>query len=146
MVTVDDVTLKSATDEVIPEITLTVDGEEIAQDGNYNVEVSADVAAGKGTVTVTGINNYCDSVTKEFNINTAQALLGDANGDGEVDMVDATIVQRAATNLKVPYSEEQIMCADIDGDEELTVVDATFIQRYATKIATPYKIGEPISK
>ena len=72
-------------------------------------------------------------------------ILGDANGDGEVDSVDATVVQRAATMVQVPYSEEQLMQADIDGDGALTIVDATFIQRYCTKVATPYPIGEPIA-
>lgn len=70
------------------------------------------------------------------------AKLGDANGDGEVDSVDATVVQRAATRIQVPYSEEQLMCADIDGDGSLTIVDATFIQRYDSKIAVPYPVGE----
>ena len=74
----------------------------------------------------------------------APALLGDANGDGEVDMVDATIVQRVATKISVPFSGEQLMHADIDADGALTSVDATFIQRHTTKLATPYKIGEPI--
>ena len=70
------------------------------------------------------------------------AKLGDANGDGEVDSVDATIVQRAATKIQVPYSEEQLMCADVDGDGSLTIVDASFIQRYDSKIAVPYPVGE----
>ncbi len=72
----------------------------------------------------------------------APVKLGDANGDGEVDSVDATIVQRAATKIQVPYSEEQLMCADVDGDGSLTIVDATFIQRYDSKIAVPYPVGE----
>ena len=59
-------------------------------------------------------------------------------------MVDATIVQRVATKLSVPFSGEQLMHADVDADGALTSVDATFIQRHTTKLATPYKIGEPI--
>ena len=73
-----------------------------------------------------------------------ELVLGDANGDGEVDTVDATVVQRHATMIAVPYDEEQLMRADIDVDGELTIVDATFIQRYSTKIDTPYAIGEVI--
>jgi hypothetical protein len=77
-----------------------------------------------------------------LSIDPSTAIVGDANGDGEVDSVDATIVQRAATKIQVPYSEEQLMCADIDGDGSLTIVDATFIQRYDSKIAVPYPVGE----
>lgn len=71
-------------------------------------------------------------------------LLGDADGNGDVDTADATVIQRAVTKIAVPYDEEQLMRADIDGDENLTIVDATFIQRYSTKVNTPYPIGEPI--
>lgn len=71
-------------------------------------------------------------------------LLGDADGNGEVDLVDATVIQRHTTMIAVPYDESQLMCADIDGDGDLTIVDATFIQRYATHIMTPYKIGEAV--
>ena len=76
--------------------------------------------------------------------NTSKYILGDANGDEDVDSVDATIIQRVCTMVKVPYSEKQLMCADVDADGYLTTVDATFIQRYSTYITTPYKIGEPI--
>lgn len=72
-------------------------------------------------------------------------FLGDADGDGIVEIVDATIIQRHLSNLTVPYSEETLMNADVDGDGELTVLDATFIQRYIAKIETHYPIGEPIT-
>ena len=73
-------------------------------------------------------------------------LLGDANGDGEVDVIDATLIQRVATRVSVPYPEETLMQGDIDDDGELTVIDATFIQRYATRVSTPYRIGEMVSR
>ena len=72
-------------------------------------------------------------------------ILGDADGSGEVDTVDATIIQRYTTMIAMPYDEEQLMAADVDGDGDLTVVDATFIQRYATKVQVPYPIGEPVA-
>lgn len=74
----------------------------------------------------------------------AAVLLGDVNGDGEVDMIDATVIQRAVTRINEPYTQEQLMNADIDGDGGITIVDATFIQRYSTGVKTPYKIGEAI--
>ena len=70
--------------------------------------------------------------------------LGDADGSDDVDMVDATVVQRVATRVKVPYDQETLMHGDVDGDGELTVVDATFIQRFATRVKTPYPIGETV--
>ena len=145
MVTVKDVTVKSLAEEISPEITVTVDDEIITQSGNYQVEITTDLAAGKGTVTVTGIDNFCDSVTKEFNITVASALLGDADGNGTVEITDATLIQRRLSNMVVPYPDETLMNADVDGDGDLSVLDATFIQRYIAKITTPYPISESIS-
>ena len=71
-------------------------------------------------------------------------LLGDADGSGEVDVIDATAVQRKIVGLNVPYTDDILMRGDIDGDGELTIVDATFIQRYSTHVKTNYPIGEPI--
>lgn len=84
------------------------------------------------------------SVTTEQSETPSGYVLGDANGDGDVDVVDATIIQRYCTMIDVPYTEEQLMCGDVDGDGYLTSVDATFIQRYCTFLYTPYDIGETV--
>lgn len=76
----------------------------------------------------------------------ATLLLGDVNGDDDVDSVDATIIQRICTMIQVPFAEEQLMRGDVDGDGSLTTVDATFIQRYSTRVTTPYHIGELITQ
>lgn len=78
----------------------------------------------------------------ELASSTSRVKLGDADGSGEVDEVDATIIQRYVTMIAVPYDEDQLMNADIDGDGDLTIADATFIQRYATGVKIPYAIGE----
>ena len=72
------------------------------------------------------------------------ATIGDADGSGDVDITDASVVQHKLIGAWVPYMEEQLMCADIDGDDSLTMVDATFIQRYSTYIEIPYIIGTRI--
>lgn len=69
-------------------------------------------------------------------------ILGDADGNGEVEVIDATFVQRSATKVKVSIPDIILMHGDIDGDGDLSVVDATFIQRHCTRVATPYPIGE----
>lgn len=70
------------------------------------------------------------------------ALLGDADGDGEVTSTDAAAVQRAIVKMAVPSLD--MIAADVDGDGELTVTDATFIQRWLIKVECPYGIGEPM--
>ena len=76
-------------------------------------------------------------------IKMINTILGDANGNGKVDITDATVIQRYLTGLSVFYPDETLMNADVDGDGVLTILDATFIQRHVTKINTPYPIGEP---
>lgn len=67
-------------------------------------------------------------------------LLGDADGDGEVNIIDATVISRKAVLVKNIAIDET--AADADDDGEVTVVDATLVQRYDAKIDTPYTIGE----
>ena len=72
-------------------------------------------------------------------------ILGDIDGDGEATILDATLAQRYATRVAIPYDEAHVnKSGDVDGEGEVTVIDATFIQRYATRVKVPYPIGEPI--
>ena len=75
----------------------------------------------------------------------APTFLGDADGNGDIEIFDATLIQRYVSNMTVPYPDETLMNADVDGDDELTILDATFIQRHIARITTPYPIGEVIS-
>ena len=71
-------------------------------------------------------------------------LLGDADGDGEVGIIDATLIQRVNAQISVKTDPDILNHGDVDGDGELDVVDATMIQRWLAFIATPYPIGDPI--
>ena len=66
-------------------------------------------------------------------------LLGDSDGDGEIDILDATAIQRHLVNLATSAFEEA--AADIDGDG-LTILDATKIQRWLVALS----VDEPISQ
>lgn len=121
--------------------TLTVEGESAAFTPNFLENVDQHIILGEGVGVISGAY---DSASVTIGIPKEPALLGDADGSGEVDTIDATIIQRYATKVAVPYDEDQLMNADIDGDGDLTIVDATFIQRFATKVKTPYPIGELI--
>ncbi|MBQ9471612.1 MAG: dockerin type I repeat-containing protein, partial [Ruminococcus sp.] len=69
-------------------------------------------------------------------------LLGDADDSGDVDILDATYVNRAVLMISGAVINEA--ASDVDADGEVTVIDATFIQRYEAKFAVPHKIGEKI--
>ena len=74
---------------------------------------------------------------------TPSALLGDANLDGDIDVVDATWIQRADVMI-ITLSEEEAAAGDVDRDGEADVIDATWIQRWIVGLPAPAGIGKPI--
>ena len=71
-------------------------------------------------------------------------LLGDADGDGEVCITDATIIQRDVAKLTVIDNDHR-RSADTDRDGVLTIMDATSIQRWLVHFSMAYPIGELIN-
>ena len=63
-----------------------------------------------------------------------QYLLGDADGNGEVDICDAVIIQRLAAMIRSENGIEE--AADIDHDDDITVCDATLLQCFLADIPT----------
>ncbi len=74
---------------------------------------------------------------------TPSPLLGDANGDREIDIIDVTWIQREAAEME---TEKPIVfiAADVDGDGEIAIPDATHIQRYEADMPVVLRIGKPI--
>ena len=66
-------------------------------------------------------------------------LLGDADTDGEVTILDATAIQRTLVSLDVAAFDRD--AADADQDGGLTILDATAIQRHLVKLPTNPHIG-----
>lgn len=60
-------------------------------------------------------------------------ILGDVDGDGEVAIMDATMVQRHMAQ-KDTLEGDALLAADTDGDGEIAIIDATFIQRFVANI------------
>ena len=75
---------------------------------------------------------------------TTSYLLGDADGNGEVDIIDASIIQRfdAEYPISPDIPEGFEARADVDGDGDITIIDATLIQRYLAGMTVRYPIGE----
>lgn len=73
----------------------------------------------------------------------SQRLLGDADNDGFVTIIDATVIRRHLADI-VTLDDASISAADIDGSGEIEITDATLIQRWLAEIPVPYPIGEPI--
>ena len=103
--------------------------------------ISATVNGNKATVVRWNDTNY--GVKYTFTIpESSIILLGDADGDGEVSILDATTIQRHLAELKVEkYVEE---ASDADADGEVSILDATEIQRYLADLPANKNIGKPV--
>ena len=60
-------------------------------------------------------------------------ILGDANDDGYIDIIDVTHIQFAVANL-ITLDENQQKAADVDKDGILSVNDVTTLQFFVAKI------------
>ncbi len=70
-----------------------------------------------------------------------RGILGDADSNGEVEVIDATLILRYNAYI-ISENEIELSCADVDGNDEADVIDATYILRYLSYISTPYAIGQ----
>ena len=68
-------------------------------------------------------------------------LRGDADGDGEISSVDATVVQRVVSAIYPDTDGSMSKRGEVTGDT-LTILDATEIQRYLSCFENTYHIGE----
>lgn len=67
-----------------------------------------------------------------------QYIIGDVNGDGFVDVLDATLVQKYSSE-KSKFNDRQIYVADVNDDGNVDVLDAATIQKYAADKIQEFK-------
>lgn len=84
----------------------------------------------------TWLYDYWDLFSYEY-------LRGDADGNGAVEVVDATAIQRALVNLNTNDDGHMALrAAVVDG--ELSILDATAIQRYLAAMGNPYVLDAAV--
>lgn len=76
---------------------------------------------------------------------TAERILGDVDGDGEVSVLDATLIRRYDA-MMIEFTDQQLLAADVDGDGQITICDATWLQRYLNDMKAPDGIGKPMAE
>lgn len=108
-----------------PNVKVIVDGDFLVENIDYTVSsyIENDVLYAK----ITGIGNYCDSVSVEYQ--EPQFEIGDTNLDGRINIRDVTAIQRHLAELEL-FTEEQLALADTNGDGEIDIADATHLQMY----------------
>lgn len=104
-----------------------------------NFRISYNVNAGETYVLQIGAFDSSDeafNVTFNFEPNK-ETLLGDVNGDGEITIVDSTILQKYIVG-QTTLDDETLNVADVNKDGAITVVDATLIQKFVVKVITEF--------
>ena len=59
-------------------------------------------------------------------------IIGDVNGDGNIDVIDATLVQKYAVE-RTELTAEQKLLADVNNDGNIDTIDATDVQKYSVE-------------
>ena len=99
---------------------------------------------GDNTYRITKINaGTTVTITTEQSDTPSGYILGDADSDGIVTILDATWIQRALAGIGAPAAFNEA-AADVDGDGDVTILDATYLQRYLVGVAVPYAIEEMV--
>ena len=68
---------------------------------------------------------------------SAEVLLGDVNGDGTVDNLDANMVYRYDNGV-ITLTDDQLAAADVNGDGSVNNLDANEIYRYDNGVITAF--------
>ena len=108
-----------------------IDGE----DGALTVTPIAE--PGTSTVKATGKREFGGTVLAAF---TVKNVLGDADGNGEVNIADATLMQRVIAGYDDHAARANALC-DFNGDG-LNIADVTAVQRRLADLEVPYPVNQ----
>ena len=62
-----------------------------------------------------------------------EIIAGDVNGDGKINIADATAIQKHVAEL-ITLNERQLKAADVNHDGKVNIADATAIQKYVAEL------------
>ncbi len=110
------------------------------KDSNFNVITAYPVDYSKliDITSTPGFENMKLSGRITFNDPTEQILYGDVNNDGVINVADATLVQKHASDI-IKLTDDQLKRADVNFDGIVNVHDSTLIRKYAADIISSFK-------
>ncbi len=96
--------------------------------------------AGEYTLTVSLTDWYEEYTEKTINFSVYDMIYGDADGNGSVNIMDATIIQHHLANIETKNAI-YLDLADCDTKESVNIMDATTIQLYLAHKENSGKTG-----
>ena len=133
-----------------PEFTYTVtDAEGNVLDAELNIKLAREEGEepGEYRVYIDEFNETNYTLDEEastdgvLTINKRTYILGDANGDGVININDSTLIQRHLAKYDPPVAID-LQAADVDGNGKVDITDATILQKYLAGFTPEYPIGE----
>ena len=106
-----------------------------------SAELRVTFTVGGGTDTPT---DPTDNTTKPADPEIV-GILGDANVDSDVNIKDATAIQKHIAKLE-SLTDTGFILADVDASSDVNIKDATAIQKFIAGIDTGFSIGEAVYK
>ncbi|MBQ9679130.1 MAG: leucine-rich repeat protein [Ruminococcus sp.] len=109
--------------------TFAVDGTPNGDDVTFTLSESS--------LSYSGMSAIADTISYE------ESILGDVDSDGDVTIIDASMIQRHLADIQTFAYDESVADTDLDGS--ITIIDATYIQRWLASLKTNDKIGKSFS-
>ncbi len=116
---------------------------------NYTINSTTTVhsftpqVAGEYTLTVSSTDWNKEYAEKTINFKVYDMIYGDADGNGAVNILDATITQKHLANL-LSDADVYLDLADCDTNTGITIMDATTIQLYLAHSENSGKAGNVV--
>ena len=124
---------------------ITADNSDVDSGAELDYDLTKRVTDDEGNESIDYSGLYdLEDISRKIDSFYGVQLLGDADGDCDVTILDATAIQRMLASIPVEYFDD--VAADVDGDGDVTILDATYIQRFLAGLPCPAGIGEAIQQ
>ena len=125
---------------------ITKDNNDVDNGAELDFDLTKQKANDDGTKTIDYSGLYdIEDISRKIDTIYNGPVYGDVDGDGNVTIADATLIQEAAIEL-VSFTNLQMQLADVNGDGRVSILDVTCVQKYLAENTTGCgKTGEVMS-
>lgn len=105
-----------------------IDDTDTSEDTDFYTDVDTDESTDESTDVIDNTDSEAEDseLDTESDTDITEYELGDINGDGEVNLVDACLIQRHIVQI-ITFDDTQIARADMDGSGEIDSYDVIYL-------------------